>query len=86
MTVAFRAPPVFADTFKVTVPLPVPLAPDAIVIHSDDSVAVHAQPFAVVTETGPLVPPDAATDALVGLMVKLQAGGACAAACDTLKV
>jgi hypothetical protein len=44
----------------VTVPLPVPLAPEVIVTH-DIPLAVQLQPACVVTLTAP-VPPDALND------------------------
>jgi hypothetical protein len=49
--VSTRSGPVFAVTVKPTEPLPFPLAPEVIVIHDADSVAVHVQPDATVTAT-----------------------------------
>jgi len=47
---------VFAATLKLTVPLPVPLAPFAMVTHGAPPVAVHTQPPVVVTVTLPAPP------------------------------
>ena len=44
VSVPVRSAPELAATENVTVPLPLPLAPDAIVIHVAPLVAVHAQP------------------------------------------
>ena len=57
-----------AATVNVTVPLPLPLAPEVTEIQLSPVAAVHAQPSAVVTVTDELVP-DAGTDAVVGLTV-----------------
>ena len=74
------AEPVFAATLNVTVPLPVPLAPELIVIHDAPLVAVHGHPPAAETVMGVPAPPAAATVWLVGEMLALHAG-ALAAAC-----
>jgi hypothetical protein len=57
----------------LTVPLPVPLAPDVIVIQPALLVAVQAHPLAAVTLTEPL-PPLAGIAAVAGNMLKLQHG------------
>ena len=54
MKVAERSAPVpLAATVKSIAPLPVPLAPEVIVIHQGKPVTVHAQPAAAVTEIVP---------------------------------
>jgi len=58
--VPVRAAPAFAATANATVPLPLPVAPDVMVIHGALLLAVHAQPAVVVTSELP-VPPAAAT-------------------------
>ena len=71
-----RAAPVLAAAFNVTVPLPLPLAPDAIVSHAGVLlVAVHVHPAAVDTAT--LIPVAAAAeiDWLVGLIEMVHDGG-----------
>jgi hypothetical protein len=62
---------VLAATVKLTVPLPVPLAPCVIVTHDAVLAAVHAQPAPAVTVTLP-EPPPAAILVLCGAMAKLQ--------------
>lgn len=57
--------PVFALTLNVTVPLPVPLAPEVIVIHETSLVAVHAQLLVVFTSMVPM-PALAARSCLLG--------------------
>lgn len=47
--------PVFAATAYLTVPFPVPLAPNVIVNHEAEDVAVHAQPAVAVTAIDPVV-------------------------------
>ena len=49
---------VFADTLKLTVPFPLPLAPMITVTHAALLVAVHEHPAAVVTATVPEPPED----------------------------
>ena len=49
-------------------PLPLPLAPDVIVIHAALLTVVHAQPIGAVTLTAP-DPSDAAADVAAGLML-----------------
>jgi hypothetical protein len=75
VTVPLRAPPVLAAMLTVTLPLPTPLAPLAIVSHGAFDVAVHEQ-FAVtvivaVAASGP-------TLADGGAIAKLQVGAAAA--------
>jgi hypothetical protein len=67
ISVPVRALPAFAAAVNATMPLPSPLAPDVIVSHVSDDVAVHAQPVAIVTFVEPLPPADV-IEALVGLM------------------
>lgn len=57
--VPLRAAPGLATTENSTVPAPLPLDPDVIVIHSAPLVtdAVQAQPVSVVTVMVPSVPP-----------------------------
>jgi hypothetical protein len=64
-----RASPAFAATEYRTDPVPVPVAPEVMVIQGAWLVAAHTHPAAVVTVTGAGVPPVAAVDALVGSMV-----------------
>jgi hypothetical protein len=61
---------VFTCTFRLTLPLPVPLAP-VTVIHDGAPVVAHVQPPLVVTVTD-VDPPAAAGENVVGLMPKLQ--------------
>ena len=51
-----RAAPPFAATVKATVPLPLPVAPDEIVMNVALLVAVHAHPVGAVTGTDPVPP------------------------------
>jgi hypothetical protein len=73
--VPLRAAPVFAATVKPTEPLPVPLAPDVIVIHDAllPAFQVHV-PAEAVTATAVPVPPAAAIDSLFGAIVNVQLG------------
>jgi hypothetical protein len=64
-----RAAPVFAAALIDTLPLPVPLAPAVIESHDALLVAVHVHPAAAVTVTGPVAPPPATTDRVVGFTV-----------------
>jgi hypothetical protein len=59
-----RAPPVLAATLNATEPLPVPLPPEVIEIHSAPLLAVQVQLLPVDTPTDPL-PPSAAIEALL---------------------
>lgn len=74
--VPLRAAPVLAATVKLTVPFPLPLAPDVIVNHGTLLDAVHEHPAAVVTATGVPAPPDAPIDCDVGLIEKLHGAAA----------
>jgi hypothetical protein len=71
--VALRAPVlVLGCTLKVTVPLPVPLAPDSMLIHDGaDEVAVHEQPADAVTAIVSTMPA-AEIDTLAGLMLNVH--------------
>src|SRR5215475_11479138 len=68
----------FEAAEKDTVPLPLPLAPDVIVIHELFVTAPHEHDAAAETEKLP-VPPDAGTDLFVGVMDVTQdeVGPAC---------
>ena len=55
-----RAPPFVEAAVKWTVPLPLPLPPDVMVIHPSLVPAVHPQPAPLATSKLPL-PPDAPT-------------------------
>ena len=74
---------VFAPTEKATVPLPVPLKPEVIVMNCALLTAVQEQVLAAVTRKVPL-PPAAATDWPVGLSDTVQPP--LGPACDTVKV
>ena len=89
-----RAPAMLGSTRNSTVPLPLPpLAPAVIVIHPEGLATVHAQPDGADTAIDP-VPPNAVSDALVGLSAYVHGGGggggggggAAAADCVTVKV
>jgi hypothetical protein len=69
--VPMRCPLVSAATVYPTVPLPLPEAPEAIVIHAALLTAVHPQPAAAVTGTVP-APPAAGAAALDGLSAATQ--------------
>lgn len=71
ISVPERAGPLVPATLAVTVPLPLPLAPLAMVIHGTWLAAVQAQPASVVTVTLPLPPADA-TDSVCGATEKAQ--------------
>jgi hypothetical protein len=66
-----RDGPVVEATVNVTVPDPLPLAPDAIAIHDALLVAFHVQPAPAVTATLPL-PPAAGTLCVSGDVVNVQ--------------
>jgi len=68
VTVPDRDGPFSDATFSVTVPDPVPFAPDVTVIQSALLAAVHGQPADDVIETV-RVPPDAPTESVVGVTV-----------------
>jgi hypothetical protein len=67
VNVPVRAVPVFDAALIDTVPFPLPLAPAVIDNHDTLLVAVHAQPAVAVTVTGPVGPPPATADSVVGL-------------------
>ena len=67
VNVPVRAAPGFAATVNVTVPLAMPLDPDAIEIHATVLTAVHGQPVEPVTETDVPPEPVEGTDTLDGL-------------------
>ena len=74
----------FGAAANVTVPLPLPLAPDAIVIQPVPVVAVHGQPVGDVTFTL-AVPPFSVKRNDVGETLYVHAvGAAVAAACVTV--
>ena len=73
--VVLEAEPVLAETEYVTVPLPVPLAPDVIVTHDARLAVVQLQMLEVLTVTLP-VPPAAGTDTVPGEIAGLQDEGA----------
>jgi hypothetical protein len=66
--------PLFFATWNCTAPMPVPLAPDMMVIHELLLVAVHAQLLLVTTATEP-PPPLSLNDWLVGAMAKVHVVG-----------
>ncbi len=66
MIVPSRRSPRLADTRHATVPLPLPLVPDVIVIHDVLVDAVHAQPAGAVTLTGEPGPASSSTVSLFG--------------------
>jgi hypothetical protein len=67
----------FPVALKLTVPLPLPLAPLVIVSHEVALLtAVHAQPPAAVTAVEPVAPPNA-MEALVGAIAYVQVAAAC---------
>jgi hypothetical protein len=68
--------PAFGATEYPTVPLPLPLAPEAIVIQVALLRAVQEHALGAVTATLPL-PPTAATEALVGEIANVQVVAAC---------
>ena len=66
--VAVRVAPGFGATVNATVPLPLPLAPEVIVIHDAPGTAVHVHPGDAVTLNEP-VPPATGTVAPEALNV-----------------
>jgi hypothetical protein len=66
-----RAGPFVAATLKLTLPLPLPVAPEAMVIQEALLAAVHAQLAPAVTETVPS-PPEAGTDRVSGDIANVQ--------------
>ena len=73
VSVPVRLKPAFAATVNATEPLPLPFAPDVIMIHGAPLLAVQAHPLPVVTATTRL-PPAADTAVDVGCNVVLHAG------------
>jgi hypothetical protein len=71
VSVPDRAGPLVAATLNATLPDPLPLAPELIVIHGTLLAAVQGQPAPAVTETVP-PPPDAATFWVSGAMANVQ--------------
>jgi len=76
--------PVFAGNVRRTCPFPVPVAPEATVIHDALLVAVHAQPAPAVTLTVPWAASGRERLASVGSIEYVQAGTN--ARCVTVKV
>jgi nucleoid-associated protein YgaU len=73
---------VLAATLYVTVPLPVPLVPAVMEIHTALDVATQLQPALAVTATVPLVAADVVRSTETGEIVNVQF----APACDTVKL
>ena len=69
------APLLLSGAVKPTEPLPVPVAPDVMVIHDTLLRAVQEQCAAVVTVTGLPDPPAAGMAPLVGVIEYVQGGG-----------
>ena len=84
VTVPLRAAPLLAAALTVTLPLPVPLAADVIVIHGAFDVAVHAHDAFVAVSVVVVVAPSGGTVAFGGDSVKVHGGGA--AVCVTVTV
>ena len=76
-----RRGPLFADTRHCTVLLPLPLAPDVIVIHGALLTAVQAHPAGAVTLTGSPDPASSSTVSFDGEIEYVHG-----AACDTVNV
>ena len=76
VTVPLRLPPLLAAMLRATEPLPLPCAPDVIVIHEALLFALHVQPFSVDTATF-AVPAVELTVWLFGVMVKRQGAASC---------
>ena len=72
--VPVRAAPVLAATVNITVPFPLPVAPDVTVIQGTVLLADHAHPDGDVTAIGVPGPPAAPTLCVGGAMVALQFG------------
>src|SRR5437016_274246 len=69
MTVPSRASPPFASTLSVTVPLPVPFDPAAILIHAAVLAAVHPQAGELAATAAAMDPPAAGLGATSGVTV-----------------
>jgi len=65
----------FAATLNVAVPLPLPLAPDVIVIHDALLCAVHAQPPGADTDIGPPAPPPNGNEEDCAFTLYVHCGG-----------
>ena len=76
-TVAARASPPFGRTDNVTVPLPEPLDPAAIVIHDAVAVAVHPHAGELAPIATLIDPPDAGLDVSGGVTVNRHGAGSC---------
>jgi len=76
VTVPVRDEPLLAAMFNTTEPLPLPCAPDVIVIHDALLFVVHVQPVNVVTATL-AVPALALTLWLSGAIAKTQGAASC---------
>ena len=76
-TVASRASPPFGRTDNVTVPLPEPLDPAAIVIHDAAVVAVHPQAGELAPTEMLIDPPAAGLDVSVGVTVNRHGAASC---------
>jgi hypothetical protein len=75
--VPVRATPVFAATLYETLPFPVPLAPEVMVIHRTFEVATQLQPELPVTVTVPVVAADVVRFEDAGARVTVQDVPAC---------
>jgi len=76
VTVPVRGPPVLAAMLSATEPLPLPCAPDVMVIHDALLLAVHVHPFNVDTATLAL-PALALTVWLSGASAKRHGAASC---------
>jgi hypothetical protein len=72
VNVPVRFFPVLAATLKRTVPLPLPVAPEVIVIHESWLVAVQPQPVPAETATGVPAPPFSLIDCFFGSIEYVQ--------------
>ena len=72
VSVPVRCLPLFADTLKVTLPLPVPLAADVTTIQASSLLAVHEHPAVAVTVTTGPFPAAADSVAFAGLIAYEQ--------------
>jgi hypothetical protein len=71
--VSDRLVPEFGAAVNATVPFPLPLAPDVMVIHVELVVAVHVHPVGAVTSTVP-EPPAVGIEVPAALSVYVQLG------------
>ncbi len=72
VSVPVRFLPLFEATLNLTVPLPLPDAPEVTVIHESLLVAVQPQPVPAETATGVPAPPFSSIDCFVGLIEYVQ--------------